>query len=376
MGHQGKNPTVNEVRHHGFWIVGINRMAARLISACVTCRKLRGQLQEQKMANLPPERLEPSPLFTYCGVDFFGPWSIKEGRRQVKHWGVLFTCFASRAIHVETANSLDSSAFINPLRRFISIRGPLQTLRSDCGTNFVGVQWELAEALQEMDHDAVNEHLLANQCNYIMNPPSASHMGGVREAQIRSVRRIFDSLLTSCGHQLDDDMLRTLLCESAAIVNCPPLTTDSIYDPTSLNPLSPQRLLTMKSSIILPPPGKFDKADMYCKRRWRRVQHLTNEFWHSWKREYLYTLQQRQKWSKPKRNLQVGDVVIVKNDNVIRSQWRLGRVTEVTASKDGLVRKVRLLIGDASLDDNGRRVRPATYLERPIHKLVLLLESE
>ena len=376
MGHQGKNPTVNEVRHHGFWIVGINRIAARLISACVTCRKLRGQLQEQKMANLPPERLEPSPPFTYCGVDFFGPWSIKEGRRQVKRWGVLFTCFASRAIHVETANSLDSSAFINALRRFISIRGPLRTLRSDCGTNFVGAQRELAEALQEMDHDAVKEHLLANQCDYIMNPPSASHMGGVWEAQIRSVRRIFDSLLTSCGHQLDDDMLRTLLCESAAIVNCRPLTTDSIYDPTSLNPLSPQRLLTMKSSIILPPPGKFDKADMYCKRRWRRVQHLTNEFWHRWKREYLHTLQQRQKWSKPKRNLQVGDVVIVKDDNVIRSQWRLGRVTEVTASKDGLVRKVRLLIGDASLDDNGRRVRPATYLERPIHKLVLLLESE
>ena len=161
--------------------------------------------------------------------------------------------------------------------------------------------------------------------------------------------------------------------EDAAVWICSncklsPLTTDSIYNPTSLNPLSPQRLLTMKSSIILPPPGKFDKADMYCKRRWRRVQHLTNEFWHRWKREYLHTLQQRQKWSKPKRNLQVGDE-IVKDDNVIRSQWKLGRVTEVTASRDGLVRKVRLLIDDVSLDDNGRRVRPATYLDRRLTNL-------
>jgi hypothetical protein len=90
------------------------------------------------MADLPSGRLEPAPPFTYCGVDFFGPWHVKEGRKELKRYGVLFTCLASRAIHVETANSLSTDSFLNALRRFIAIRGPIRQLRSDRGTHFVG----------------------------------------------------------------------------------------------------------------------------------------------------------------------------------------------------------------------------------------------
>ena len=92
------------------------------------------------MANLPQDRLEPAPPFTFCGVDYFGPWHIKEGRKELKRYGVLFTCLASRAIHLETAKSLETDSFINALRRFLARRGPVQLLRSDQGTNFVGAK--------------------------------------------------------------------------------------------------------------------------------------------------------------------------------------------------------------------------------------------
>ena len=95
------------------------------------------------MADLPEDRLEPAPPFTYCAVDLFGPWYIKEGRKELKRYGVLFTCLACRADHVETTNSLSTDSFINCLRRFLSIRGPIRTLRSDRGTNFVGAEHEL-----------------------------------------------------------------------------------------------------------------------------------------------------------------------------------------------------------------------------------------
>ena len=67
------------------------------------------------MANLPESRLEPAPPFTYCVVDYFGPWLVKEGRKEVKRYGALFTCMASRAVHLEVENSIDKDSFIQAL---------------------------------------------------------------------------------------------------------------------------------------------------------------------------------------------------------------------------------------------------------------------
>jgi len=67
------------------------------------------------MADLPEERLEPSPLFSYCGVDLFGPWYIKEGCKELKRYGMVFTCLASRAVHLEVCHTLETDSFLNTL---------------------------------------------------------------------------------------------------------------------------------------------------------------------------------------------------------------------------------------------------------------------
>ena len=175
--------------------------------------------------------LNKVPPFTYCAVDLFGPWHIKEGRRDLKRYGVLFTCLSCRAVHVDTVNSFETDSFINCLRRFIAIRRPMRQLRCDRGTNFVGAERELREALQEMDEGRVGDFLLKQNCDYFpfkMNVPSASHMGGVWERQIRSVRNVLDSLLLKHGSQLNDESLRTFLLEAGAIVNSRPLPVDNI----------------------------------------------------------------------------------------------------------------------------------------------------
>ena len=74
--------------------------------------------------------------------------------------------------------------------------------------------------------------------------------------------------------------------------------------------------------------------------------------------------------------MQVGDVVILKEETKTRNQWRLARVVETTLDQDGLVRKVRIAMSDPSLDSKGKRTNPVVYLDRPIHKLVLLHETE
>ena len=245
------------------------------------------------MADLPEDRLDLAPPFTYSAVDYFGPWLIKEGRRQVKRYGVLFTCLASRAIHLETANSLDTSSFLNAYRRFIGRRGPVRQLRSDRGTNCVGYKNELKEALTEMNQEAIKLKLMEENCDWIefrMNVPHASHMGGFWERQIRTVRNVLTVLLDNHGTIVDDESLRTFVLEAEAIVNSRPLTTEN---PDHLEPLTLNHLLTMKSKVILPPPGNFQGADTYSRKRWPRVQYLVNEFWYRSRNEFIQSLQVR-----------------------------------------------------------------------------------
>lgn len=81
--------------------------------------------------------------FVKCGVDYFGPLHVKRGRSTEKVWGVIFTCFATRAVHLELADSLAADCFINVFRRFIGRRGEVAEIWSDNGTNLVGGEREL-----------------------------------------------------------------------------------------------------------------------------------------------------------------------------------------------------------------------------------------
>ena len=134
---------LNELRASGYWIVSGNPMVRQFISKCVTCHHLGGNQGEQKMADLLKSLPDPAPPFTYCGVDFFGPWHIQRGRAVVKRYGALFTCLASRAVHIEVTDSLETDSFINALTRFTCRRGSLREIRCDRGTNFTGAEAEL-----------------------------------------------------------------------------------------------------------------------------------------------------------------------------------------------------------------------------------------
>ena len=271
-------------------------------------------MAEQKMADLPKSRVEPAPPFSYCGVDFFGPWHVQRGRSVVKRYGALFTCFASRAVHIEVADSLETDSFIQALRRFICRRGPVREIRCDRGTNFIGAEAELKKAIDEIDDQKVKAELLKAKIDWIKNPASASNFGGVWERQIRSIRNVMSGLIREHGNRLDEESLRTFLCEAESTINNRPLTVETLSDPLSEPPLSPSMLLTGKTRLVLPPPGEFKREDLYCRRKWRRTQHLAQEFWSRWSKEYLQQLQARIKWTRPKRNFKVGDVVLLKEN--------------------------------------------------------------
>ena len=148
---------------------------------------------------------------------------------------MLFTCLASFAIQLETLNAMTRDSFLNALRHLISRRGKVCKLRSDQGTNFIGAKTKQAAALKELDPVPVREYL-SQDCDWIefnLNIPHASHMGGVWECQIKTTRSVLSSLLLDHGTQLDDEALHTLMTEAESIVNCHPLTVESLTDPFS-----------------------------------------------------------------------------------------------------------------------------------------------
>ena len=290
LGHTGRGHVLARL-HEKYWIVAANSAVRQLISSCVTCRRTKAPPQDQKMADLPKDRLTPAPPFTYVAVDYFGPFTTKQGTKEPKRYGALFTCLVGRAVHIEITNSLETDSFLNALHRFIARHGPVREIRCDNGTNFVRAERELREALEEMNHDELTEKLRQQQTDRKFNPPAASHMGGVWERQIRTVQRILATLLHEHTSRLDDESLHTLLRKVESIINSRPLIVISsdVKDPL---PLSPSQILTMKTRVVLLPPGQFQHNDVYMRRHWCRVQYLCNLFWSRWKKEYLPTLQQ------------------------------------------------------------------------------------
>ena len=237
------------------------------------------------------------------------------------------------------------------LRRFLARRGSVRSIWSDNGTNFVGANNELKKALKEMDHLKIKNYLQGNGADWILwhkNPPGASHMGGVWERQIRTARGILEGLLKTHGQSLNDEALRTLMAEVESIINSRPLTVETLSDINSQIPLSPSNLLTMKTNVVMPPPGVFTKPDLYSRRRWRRVQHIAEEFWHRWRKEFLQSLQTRQKWNDKRRNFEVGDIVILKEQDCRRNQWPLARIIGVDADRNGDVCSVTLCVADSN----------------------------
>lgn len=140
----------------------------------------------------------------------------------------------SRAIHIETLDDLTSDAFLNALCCFIALRGNVSQLQSDQGTNFVGARNEFKVLMKEIEQEQVKEL----GCSFVMNPPASSHMGGVWERQIRTVRSVLTSILDQSARTLDSSSLRTFLYEVMAIVNSRPLTTEQLNDPSGPEPLT------------------------------------------------------------------------------------------------------------------------------------------
>ena len=171
------------------------------------------------------------------------------------------------------------------------------------------------------------------------------------------------------------EVITTVLEEATNILNSRTFTRNS-DDPIDEESLTPNHLLQLRPCHSLP-PGIFEKEDLHLCRQWRQAQYLSNLFWKWWIKEYLLTLQEQGKWNERKENFDVGDVLLLADENFPRGQWPLARVIEVFHSEDGLVRSARVktscTVMTCAKRQRQRELKTTvTTLVRPITKLCRL----
>ncbi|XP_043463977.1 uncharacterized protein LOC122499595 [Leptopilina heterotoma] len=343
--HSGAQATLNAVRSNYWPINGMNTVK-KVIRKCMTCFRAKPANLNYLMDNLPKERVTQTRLFVITGVDYCGPFFIKEkkhrNRNKVKAYVAIFVCFATKACHIELVSDLTTETFIACLKRFFARRGKSSTIFSDNGTNFVGTNNELTKTLRELidseNHKAeVLTYLEKQGIKWKFSPPNSPHFGGLWEAAVKSFKYLF---IRSIGEKLFSfEELITFTTEIEAILNSRPITPLS-SDPNDLRSLSPSHFLIGDSLMSVPEHNLTDIPENRVS-NWQNIQRVKQLFWNRWYKEYLNQLNIRCKWQHAGTdNPKVGTMVIIKKDNTPPLRWHLGRIIKIHPGDDSIVRVV------------------------------------
>ena len=350
--HQGTDTVINNIRQR-YWVLGLRTAVKSVANNCMFCMIRKAVPKPPQMAPLAPCRVNSNfKAFQKTGMDYFGPITVKNGRKTEKRYGVIFTCLAVRGIHIEIAHSMTTDSCLMAIQRFTSVRGCPEEIFSDNGRNLVGASRELKEELEDLDQDSLNRRLSAFNINWRFLPPSSPHMGGAWERLIRSVKVSLGAALTS--RTPSDEVLLTLMAEIADIVNSRPLTQVSV-DPNDPRAITPNDFLRFTSTSGI----TWGSGEVKVKKLWRQAHIMADYFWGRWVKQYLPSLTRRNKWNDRTKPVNVGDIVTIVDSTGPRNTWPLGRVVQLYPGRDGQVRVVDVQTADG-------------VYRRPVAKLAIL----
>jgi len=345
-----------------YWIPRARDVIRQEIRKCVVCRRHRAAVAEQLMGSLPSPRVNPGHPFQKSGVDYAGPFQTRlmkgKSNKVFKSYFCLFICLVTKAVHLEAVGDLSADSFIAAFKRFSSRRGVPTDLYSDCGTNFVGADKELRSLLMQSQMTIENFHA-ERGTSWHFNFPAAPHHGGLWEAAVKSTKYHLRRVIGTTTLTFEE--FTTILTQIEGQLNSRPLCPMS-SDPLDYTALTPGHFLIGHPINAVPEPD-LTSIKMNRLSRWQLTQQICQHFWRRWTSEYLTSLQQRHKWKAASRNFVVGDLVLVKDENLPPAKWKLGRVSVAHPGADGLVRVVTIKTADGEF-------------KRPVVKLCLLLSTE
>ena len=370
--HGGVANTLAKVREK-FWIIRGRQLVKKAIKNCAICRRFEGvHYKLSPIADLPDFRTDAAPAFTNVGIDFAGPLYVKDKEQSSskKAYVVLFSCLVSRALHLEVVPDQSVESFLLALRRFIARRGIPKLILSDNAKTFKKSNSILKKLFKSTRiHEFLLEHLITWRFILVKSP----WWGGAYERVVKEIKRPLRKILGNASLSMDE--LTTVIIEIEASLNSRPLTY--VSDEDWGEPLTPSHLVVGRKISNLPDYKTHDFEDpgqtsTLISKRMKHLSKLLEHFWRRWQKEYLLGLREQHRLS-PRRNIgnfeiSVGDVVIIHEEGLPRSRWRLGRICTLIKGKDGHVRGARVTV----CTKQGK----ISEIERPLQKLYPLELSD
>ena len=339
--HIGLSQTLSLYRQR-CWTPKIRLHIKYLLLRCVTCRQVKGRTLSQPLPPpLPAERVQWVPPFSHVGVDHMGSYVIRDPQgRKSKVYICLFVCATTRAVHLEVVEDLTTSKFIMCLRRLAATKGMPKLILSDNHRTFIAGETFLPDLQQD---PSVREYLNSRSIRRKHQTPRSPWMGGHFERLVRTIKA---SLATAISRKLLSlEEFRTVVLEAENIVNSRPLTYQS--DSTRDVPLSPLQLAWGRDLTLMPPllqPGDPLDEDFDAKATRAQYELLSNaleRFRKRWHSECLLSLREKHNnvcAEDPTHHLSVGQLVMVRHENVHRIEWPLGVITAVYPDTRGIIR--------------------------------------
>ena len=314
-----------------YYVIGGKESVSRVVKKCVACQKVAKLPKQQKMGDLPPERIEVAAPFMTSGVDVFGDFPVTHaGRGHRKRWVLLVTCFVTRAVCLLPLPDMTLSSVVNALTRMNGQFPSVTKLVSDQGSNFKGASREIREAIEAWDKTTLTDRIGEMGITWEFGPAASGHWGGVWERLVGLIKNSMKACLN--GKVVNVDTFDTLCAAVAGVVNRRPLTAAN-NDVNSVQVLSPAHFIYPYTFVnsgphLLPPLSQLGD---HLRSSWQETRTLLDDFWCRWRTEYLETLLHRSKWQTSSENYAVGDVVIICEAIVPRERWRVARIMEITS---------------------------------------------
>ena len=319
--HSGVSQTLSQVRQR-FWIIAGRQAVRSVLSKCITCLRFNGSSYGSvKPAALPDFRSSKCETFETVGLDFLGPIFVHDiDCAAEKRWIALFTCSATRAVHMEVSKSQSTSDVLDVIRNFVSRRGLPKLVVTDNASTFVKLGKYFASCRIEWKHIV----------------EKAAWWGGFYERLVGMVKSNLKKVLGK--KSVTSDNLCVLIHEIEAVINSRPLTYVGDDD---VDILTPGHFLIGRSITTVPESTAAVRnvTDTNLREMIQLKTRMSNHFWNLWSREYLLSL--REKWQKVNTNnsksIRVGDICLVQEKNS-RLLWSMGKVMELLPGRDGLIR--------------------------------------
>lgn len=327
--HATKSFTLGFLKQKHWFIGGATSLVKREIHGCVWCSRMKAKPQDQLMGNLPADRTIVARPFTISGVDYAGPFTVKctnhRTYKYLKHYAAIFVCMSTRAVHIESAADLSTKALKAALQRFAARRGVPRTIWSDNGTHFVCISKNLQSSV------------LCASTKWKFIPPRSPHHGGIWEPAVKNCKK--QLLSASKGVIFSEDEFKTTLAIVEVILNSRPLCRRrDVVDTDVIDVLTPGHFLVGSHLLQSCPPDAFP---MELSERLDAQTAVLTSFWRQWRKSYMLQLQARGKWRRTAPNIEVGDIVLLK-EHSSPCGWPLARVIATFPDPEGRVRVVTL----------------------------------